>query len=709
MYLQIIILPLFSFLIVILFGRFLSHLGVAIISLALIGLATVISFFIFYETALLVNPCFLVLGKWIEVLNFKVYWNFYFDFLSSSMLLVVFIVSFLVHMYSVDYMWGDPHFPRFMSYLSLFTFFMILLVSSGNILQLFIGWEGVGLSSYLLISFWFTRLQASLSSLKAFIINRVGDSFFLLGLTIIYILFGSFDYSIIFLSLNSQKNNLFQLLMPYTTSWYFSEINFFYFWKISALEAAGFCFFIGAMSKSAQIFLHTWLPDAMEGPTPVSALIHAATMVAAGVFFILRFSYIFDMIPSVLFIISTIGAITCFFSATIGVFQNDIKKVIAYSTCSQLGYMFFVAGLSFYSVSFFHLTSHAFFKALLFLSAGSVIHAVSDFQDIRKMGGLIMKMPLTYTSFLVGSLALAGLPFLSGFYSKEAILEKSLTISFFSKDFTRFMGLFAAIFTSFYSFKLLYLGFIQKPKINEKIFEKSSESFSFISLTLFILGVFSIFFGFFSQDFFIGYGLPLWSLSGSSLNSNSEYFDSEILPFFLKVLPLLLSLLGIYFSNLVFLHRFKALKMPKFFSNFFYKKWYFDVVYNYFIVKFFLFFSYNIIYKLLDKGVFEFVGPLTLSVLVKNLKKNFLDFQTGFIYHYIYYMVSIIFFSLFYIYGLMYLGISFKKSVFFILFLYIYSIAPKKFKQFKYGHAPFGGVYFFAVFCYLAYFFFKYL
>lgn len=342
------------------------------------------------------------------------------------MLLTVYLVSMLVHIYSVEYMAGDPHFPRFMGYLSFFTFFMIILITAGNVLQLFVGWEGVGLCSYLLVSFWFTRTQAVLSSLKAFLVNRVGDIFFIVGLGLLFILTKSFDYSSIFLLLKNQKESLMILINPTHSKFTIPQmVELPFYGKTSILNVTALCLFIGAMSKSAQIFLHTWLPDAMEGPTPVSALIHAATMVAAGVFLVLRFSFLFDMVPSILQIVAIIGSLTCFAAATIGLFQNDIKKIIAYSTCSQLGYMFFIAGLSFYNVSFFHLCSHAFFKALLFLCAGSVIHSLRDCQDIRMMGSLVNKVPVTYICFIIGSLALSGLPFLSGFYSKEAILEFS--------------------------------------------------------------------------------------------------------------------------------------------------------------------------------------------------------------------------------------------------------------------------------------------
>jgi len=323
------------------------------------------------------------------------------------MLIVVTLISSLVHLYSTEYMSHDPHLTRFMSYLSLFTFFMLILITANNFLQMFVGWEGVGLSSYLLINFWFTRIQANKSAIKAMLVNRVGDFFILLALFAIYFVFNSLDYDVVF------------SLVPLMTTYQITIGNFLF----SAIDLICLFLFLGAMGKSAQLGLHTWLPDAMEGPTPVSALIHAATMVTAGVFLLARCSFLFEFSPLVLNFIMLIGASTAFFASTTGLFQNDIKKVIAYSTCSQLGYMIFACGLSSYEVGIFHLSNHAFFKALLFLGAGSIIHAVSDEQDMRKMGGLKNLLPFSYSIMLIGSLALVGFPFLTGFYSKDLILE----------------------------------------------------------------------------------------------------------------------------------------------------------------------------------------------------------------------------------------------------------------------------------------------
>ena len=360
------------------------------------------------------------------------------------MLIVVTFISFLVHIYSIGYMSADPHIPRFMSYLSLFTFFMLILISANNFVQMFVGWEGVGLCSYLLINFWFSRIQANKAAIKAMLVNRVGDFGLALGIIAIYSLFKSVDYSIVFAMSKHFESSIFQVL----------NLEFNYLTIICIL------LFIGAIGKSAQLGLHTWLPDAMEGPTPVSALIHAATMVTAGIFLLARCSPLFEYAPNALIFVAIIGALTAFFAAATGLLQNDIKRVIAYSTCSQLGYMVFACGLSNYSVGIFHLANHAFFKALLFLSAGSVIHALSDEQDMRKMGGLRKLLPFTYAMIFIGSLSLMGFPFLTGFYSKDVILELTYAKYTSLSYIIYWLGTISAFLTAFYSIRLIYLVFL---------------------------------------------------------------------------------------------------------------------------------------------------------------------------------------------------------------------------------------------------------
>lgn len=378
MYLLVIFIPLLSTIVTGFFGNLLTKEGTTRIASGFILLTCIISYFIFYEVCFCDCPCYITLSPWIIAGSFKLYWDFIFDSLTATMLVVVLTISTVVHIYSISYMAHDPHINRFMSYLSLFTFFMIVLVTANNYIQMFVGWEGVGLCSYLLINFWYTRIQANKAAIKAMLVNRVGDINIIFAIVTIFYVFKSVDYSTVFALAYNYVN---------------STINIFNF-DISVLDLICIFIFIGAVGKSAQVGLHVWLPDAMEGPTPVSALIHAATMVTAGVFVICRSSFIFEYAPTALIIVTIVGAITAFYSASIGLVQNDLKKVIAYSTCSQLGYMVFACGISGYNVSMYHLANHAFFKALLFLSAGSVIHSMHDEQDMRKMGGLLKILPL---------------------------------------------------------------------------------------------------------------------------------------------------------------------------------------------------------------------------------------------------------------------------------------------------------------------------
>ena len=451
-----ILLPLFSAIIAGLFSRLLGRKGAMLLSSVFILFTFLLSICNFSRLYLKNNFFFVVDAlTWIDFGHIKVNWIFLFDSLSLWMMIVVSLISLCVHIYSVAYMSNDPHQPRFFSYLSLFTFFMLILVSAGNYLQLFVGWEGVGLCSYLLIAFWYNRIAANKAALKAIFLNRIGDLAFVIAMLLTLYIFESLDFAIILQRIE---------YLNYTNFIFFST-QFNIFVLICTF------FFIGAVGKSAQIGLHTWLPDAMEGPTPVSALIHSATMVTAGVFLIIRSSFLFEYAENVLLIVVFIGALTSFFAASAGLLQNDIKKIIAYSTCSQLGYMVFACGLSAYHVSFFHLVNHAFFKALLFLCAGSIIHALNDEQDIRKMGGLVNFMPFTYIVMLIGSLSLAGFPFLTGFYSKDFILEVAFVTITPTGLFSYWLGMITVFFTAYYSFRILFLVFFIKPqgyKINYK-------------------------------------------------------------------------------------------------------------------------------------------------------------------------------------------------------------------------------------------------
>jgi len=408
MYLLIVALPLLGFLFGILGGRWIS-LGAGYLTTICVFFSFIFSGAAFYNNLSSSETIIIFLNPWMFSDSLFLDWSFCFDSLTCTMLVIVTFISTLVHLYSTEYMDTDPHKARFMSYLCLFTFFMLILVTANNFIQMFVGWEGVGLSSYLLINFWFTRIQANKSAIKAMLVNRIGDFFLLLAIFTLYFLFNTLSYDVVF------------SLIPLAVGFNLQIGGF----SFPIIDLICIFIFLGAVGKSAQLGLHTWLPDAMEGPTPVSALIHAATMVTAGVFLISRCSYIFEFSPFVLNLICFLGSCTAFFAATTGLFQNDMKKVIAYSTCSQLGYMIFACGLSSYDVGIFHLSNHAFFKALLFLSAGSVIHAVGDEQDMRKLGGLKNLLPFSYAMTLIGSLALIGFPFLSGFFSKDIILEVS--------------------------------------------------------------------------------------------------------------------------------------------------------------------------------------------------------------------------------------------------------------------------------------------
>ena len=624
MYLLFVLMPLFSFLIASSFGRFIGSKGSSIITVFGLFITFLLSLFILFEVAFMNCNVYIKLISWIDSEFFNVDWGFLFDSLTAIMCCVVTFVSFLVHVYSVEYMAHDPHLPRFMSYLSLFTFFMLILVTADNYVQLFVGWEGVGLCSYLLINFWFTRIQANKSALKAMIINRIGDVGLALGIFTLFLKFKAVDYATIF------------SLTPLFLNDSFTFLNT----QFNVLVLISFFLFIGAIGKSAQLGLHTWLPDAMEGPTPVSALIHAATMVTAGVFLLARSSAIYEFTPAILEFITILGSLTAFISATIGLTQNDLKRVIAYSTCSQLGYMIFACGLSNYSVGIFHLMNHAFFKALLFLSAGSVIHAVSDEQDMRKMGGLKNFVPFTYSMMLIGSLALMGFPFLAGFYSKDVILEVAFGKYSISGHFSYFLGSISAFLTAFYSIRLISLTFLMSPNGYKAIICNSSDSSYSIMFSLILLSIPSIFIGYLSKDMIIGLGTDFWGSAIYILPNHMNLIDSEFIQYKYKLLPLILSLSGSLFAFLFYNFFFDLLINLKFNNkgrilyNFFNKKWYFDKLYNELIVQGFFNFSFNTSYKLIDRGIIEALGPMGLSLLITKNSEFISKAQTGFIYHY---------------------------------------------------------------------------
>lgn len=624
MYLTLVFLPLVGFLHAGMFGRTINSRGACIITVNCLFVTLCLSLAAFYEVAIMGCCVYIKLMSWIDSETLNIDWGFMFDSLTVIMCLIVSFVSLLVHIYSIEYMSHDPHLPRFMSYLSLFTFFMLILVTADNYVQLFVGWEGVGLCSYLLINFWFTRVQANKAAIKAMILNRIGDFGLTLGILAIFVKYKAVDYATVF------------SVTPYFIN---AKIHFLNL-EAQLLSVIGILLFIGAIGKSAQLGLHTWLPDAMEGPTPVSALIHAATMVTAGVFLIARSSPLYEFVPNILLIITIIGAMTAFFAATVGLLQNDLKRVIAYSTCSQLGYMVFACGLSNYSIGIFHLVNHAFFKALLFLGAGSVIHAVSDEQDMRKLGGLKLLIPFTYSMMVVGSLALIGFPFLTGFYSKDAILEVAYGKYTNNGHFCYYLGLMGAFLTAFYSMRLLYLTFLTKPCGYKYILSKAYDSSLFICIALSCLSIPTIFSGYFTKDMIIGLGTDFWGTAIFNLPENYNRIDSEFIPQMFKLLPLIFSLGGVTISFVLYcfgskiLFRLKLTSLGNIFYNFLNKKWFFDKVLNEYVGQVFFTLGYNITYKTIDRGIFEIVGPMGLSRAISKKARFLHSTQTGFIYHY---------------------------------------------------------------------------
>ena len=624
MYLLIITLPLVASVFTGFLGRWVGFRGAVLITTSCVFLSSMLSVIAFYEVALSGTPCSIQLAPWFASEMFDASWGFYFDSLTVVMLIVITSISTLVHIYSISYMSQDPHLPRFMCYLSIFTFFMLMLVTADNFLQMFFGWEGVGLASYLLINFWFTRLQASKASIKAMLVNRVGDFGLALGIMAIFSVFKTLDFSTVF------------SCAPYVTetTLIFCNIEF------HALTCICLLLFIGAVGKSAQLGLHTWLPDAMEGPTPVSALIHAATMVTAGVFMIARCSPLFEYAPKALVVVAFLGAMTCFFAATTGLVQNDLKRVIAYSTASQLGYMIFACGLSHYSVGVFHLMNHAFFKALLFLSAGSVIHALSDEQDMRKMGGLVQILPFTYSMMCIGSLSLAGFPFLTGFYSKDVILEVAYAKYTISGNFSYFLGCLVVLCTSYYSFRLLFLSFLA-PSTSVKSSLKHVHDAPFLmAFPLILLAFGSIFVGYLAKDMMIGLGTDFWSNALYVLPTNSSLLESEYISQVQKFIPFILTLLGAFFAyifniaGIFFSYNLKMTNLGKNLYTFLNKRWFVDKVYNDFISQNALLFGYNISFKTLDKGSFEILGPAGIASTFLKITQYLNKLQTGMIYHY---------------------------------------------------------------------------
>jgi NADH-quinone oxidoreductase subunit L len=620
MELSIITLPLIAAIISGFFGKYIGDRNSEIVTSLLVSISAILSIIVFYNVVFNQYEDNIIIATWINSGTLDVNWSMKIDSLSSVMLVVVTSVSALVHIYSIGYMSHDPHKPRFMAYLSLFTFAMLMLVTSDNFIQLFFGWEGVGLCSYFLIGFWFKKETANSAAIKAFVVNRVGDFGFALGIFLIFYLFGTVNYNEVFQQIPSVVDK---------------RLNFLGF-EVNSIDLICLLLFIGAMGKSAQILLHTWLPDAMEGPTPVSALIHAATMVTAGVFLVVRCSPIYEYSELALNLITVVGMTTAIFAASVALVQTDIKKIIAYSTCSQLGYMFFAAGVGAYNIAMFHLFTHAFFKALLFLGSGSVIHAFKDEQNINAMGGVWKKLPYTYVLMIIGTLALTGFPLLSGFYSKDAIIEFAYLRDNTTGYYAAGIGIFTAFLTSIYSWRLIFKTF--HGSYNNKLIkiEETHESPLIMLLPLIILSIGAIFAGFIFKELF--FDTNFWGNSIFFLEPLSE----EHPPMWFLLLTPILVCSSIPISYYLFVKNKdlpnSIVEINKPLYNFLVNKWYFDELYEILFIKpskkIGLFF-----WKFFDVKIIDGFGPDGVSSLIKKFSIKANKFQSGYIYQYAFIML----------------------------------------------------------------------
>lgn len=627
MHAAIVFLPLLGAAIAGFFGRKIGDLASQWVTSALVGLSALLSVPVFIDVVLGGHSVTIPLMNWIVSGDFSVAWSLRFDSLTAVMLIVVNWVSFMVHVYSIGYMHHDPSVPRFQSYLSLFTFAMLMLVTADNLVQLFFGWEGVGVASYLLIGFWFEKPSACAAAIKAFLVNRVGDFGFALGIFGVFMLFGTASFDPIFAAAAGKANVVLHLFGM----------------DVNAVTCCCLLLFVGAMGKSAQLGLHTWLPDAMEGPTPVSALIHAATMVTAGVFMVARMSPLFEYSDTALTVVTVVGAATAIFAATIGCVQNDIKRIIAYSTCSQLGYMFFALGVSAYPAAVFHLFTHAFFKALLFLGAGSVIHAMSDEQDIRRMGGIWRHVPLTYALMVIGSIALAGIPPFSGYWSKDFILEAAWGAGTPVGKMAYTVGVLAAFLTAFYSWRLLIMAFHGKPRADEHVMAHVHESPLIMTVPLILLALGAVFAGFLGHNAFLGEESgAFWSKAILVLDKHEAMHGAEHVPLLISLLPTIVAVAGIGLAYLMYMFQpglpgllagqFKAV------HQFLLHKWYFDELYDFLFVK-----PASKLGRALwlggDGALIDGIGPDGVAAATRDLARRISVLQSGYLYHYAFAML----------------------------------------------------------------------
>ncbi|MDA0665029.1 MAG: NADH-quinone oxidoreductase subunit L, partial [Proteobacteria bacterium] len=624
----VVFLPLLGAAIAGLFGRAIGAKGAQFVTCSGLVIAALISWYLFFTVAIAGDPRTVLLFQWVSSGSLSFDWSLKVDTLTAVMLVVVTTVSAVVHIYSIGYMSHDKSPARFFAYLSLFTFFMLMLVTADNLVQLFFGWEGVGLCSYLLIGFWYDKPSANAAAIKAFVVNRVGDVGFALGIFATYLLFDSVRFDEIFRAVPDYAG----------ATLVFLDVEY------HALTIICLLLFIGAMGKSAQLGLHTWLPDAMEGPTPVSALIHAATMVTAGVFMVVRLSPLFEQSETALAVVCVVGALTAFVAATIGLTQNDIKRVIAYSTCSQLGYMFFAIGVSAYPAAIFHLMTHAFFKALLFLGSGSVIHAMSGEQDMRKMGGLWKHIKMTYILMWIGSLALAGIGIpgtsigFAGFFSKDIILESAFAAHTGVGTFAFWLGIAAAFMTAFYSWRLLFMTFHGTPRCDEHTLAHVHESPKVMILPLFLLAAGALFSGVLGYHFFVGDGMEqFWGESIGILPTHQALEHAHHVPFWVKLLPLIVGAVGIALAWWMYIMRpgsgetWAVVLRPFYLLSL--NKWYFDEIYDRLLVHPAKLLGYAF-WRIGDGRIIDGFGPDGIAAMVMSLARRSAALQSGYLYHY---------------------------------------------------------------------------
>jgi NADH-quinone oxidoreductase subunit L len=625
--LAVVFLPFVAAIIAGFFGRAIGDRGSQVVTCGALLLSAVLGILVFRGILAAPGPQIIPLFTWIVAGGVDVAWSIRLDPLSGVMIVVVTVVSSMVHVYSIGYMAEDKSIPRFMAYMSLFTFFMLALVTSDNFLQLFFGWEGVGLMSYLLVGFWYDRPSANAAAIKAFLVNRVGDFGFSLGIFSVFVIFGTLDFGAVFGKAPSMVGATMDFLG----------------WRVDSLTLACILLFIGAMGKSAQIPLHTWLPDAMEGPTPVSALIHAATMVTAGVFMVARLSPLFEYSPTALVVVAVIGGTTAMFAASIAMAQNDIKKVVAYSTCSQLGYMFVAAGVSAYAAGIFHLFTHAFFKGLLFLCCGAVIHAMGGEQDMRRMGGLWRKTPITYVTMWVGALSLSAIPPFSGYWSKDTILDAAWASGTAAGRYGWCLGTLAAFMTAFYISRVMFMTFHGEPRADEETMHHAHEAPWVMLIPLIVLAIGAAFFGWLGYGYFVGADRThFWNGAILVLRGHDALAKAEQIPAVIAYMPLLAAVLGIAVAYVFYIvdpripvrlaQRFRLLYL------FLLNKWYFDELYDRLFVRPAMALGDGL-WKSGDGALIDGLGPNGVASLTRDLARQASRLQSGYLYHYAFAML----------------------------------------------------------------------